>query len=354
MDVYCEVCGIVTTVPSDALGGAALECSVCGGATLHAHKGDTATLPAGGVGQRSSRPPPPLRRSSAPTVPRDDDDPTMMDLRSLALKSFLSTLPAATTSSGAVASSVAPGSGPVAPAAGLAAPQGSRVAASTPSTPSTVIAGTTPVAVDALSVSDVLRVYDALVPVAAPSRARQRARVRAFVAASVVGALAIGIGLTLIAGWRSRAPADEVLPAAQRGVSRAGEIARAVSAPVEAPALRRNAPRGPEASAPAAGEDDASAAEPSAALQSRAAPEAGAREASGAGLRALAAAGARAAAASGTRARPERLPSPPPASDEAPRPQPPVSLTDAMAAAVADTPAPAAAETQRQADTTEE
>ncbi|WP_437897802.1 hypothetical protein [Sorangium sp. So ce124] len=272
----------------------------------------------------------------------------MMDLRSLALKSFIATLPAATTTSSAsTASSVAPGSGPVAPAAvGLTTPQASRGAESIASIASTAFAGTPPVGVDAPSVSDVMRVHDALVPVAVPLRARSRARVRVLAAATVVGALAIAVGLTLIVGGMSRAPGDDVPPAAQRGVSRAGEIAREVSVPVAAPGPRRRALRGPDARAPAADDDEASAAEPVPAPQARAAPETGAREASGAGVRPP--------AASGARARPERQPSPPPASEEVSRPQPPVSLTDAMAAAVADTPAPPAAETQPQADTGEE
>ncbi|KYF49409.1 hypothetical protein BE08_05525, partial [Sorangium cellulosum] len=89
MDVYCEVCGIVTTVSSDARGGSALECWVCGGAMFRAQGRGAAAAPgAARVEERSSRPPPPLRRSSAPSVLRDDDDPTMMDLRAIALKSF--------------------------------------------------------------------------------------------------------------------------------------------------------------------------------------------------------------------------------------------------------------------------
>ncbi|WP_437279655.1 hypothetical protein WME90_03595 [Sorangium sp. So ce375] len=354
MDVTCEVCGIVTTVSSDARGGAALECSVCGGAMLRAHGRGTAAPPTGGVGQRSSRPPPPLRRSSAPSVLRHDDDPTMMDLRSLALKSFITTLPAATTAPGAsAASSVAPESGPAAPAADLATQQASRSAATAASTASAEVAGTTPVAVEAPSVSDVLRVYDALVPVAAPSRAGQRARVRALAAASVAGALALAVGLTLVAGRMARAPEDDVRPIAQRGVSRAGEVARGVSAPVEAPGPRRAALRGADARV-AVGEDEASAAEPGAAQPSRAVAsddEASAAE-PGAAQPSRAAAGVRASTASGARARPERQP--PPASEEAAPSQPPVSLTDAMAAAVADTPAPAPAATQRQTDTSDE
>ncbi|KYF84541.1 hypothetical protein BE17_15870, partial [Sorangium cellulosum] len=88
MDVYCEVCGIVTTVSSDARGGSALECWVCGGAMFRAQGRVAAAPPSPGAEERPIRPPPPLRRSSAPSVQREDDDPTMMDLRSLALKSF--------------------------------------------------------------------------------------------------------------------------------------------------------------------------------------------------------------------------------------------------------------------------
>ncbi|WP_438041688.1 hypothetical protein [Sorangium sp. So ce128] len=271
-----------------------------------------------------------------------------MDLRSLALKSFIATLPAATTTSSAsAAGSVAPGSGPVAPAAvGLTTPQAIRGVESTAATASSAFAGTAPVVVDAPSVSDVMRVHDALVPVAVPSRARSRARVRILAAATVAGALVIAVGLTLIAGRMSRAPRDDVPPAAQRGVSRAGEIAREVRVPLEASGPGRTALRGLDARARAADEDEASAAEPATAPQPRAAPEAGAREASGASVRPPAAPGAR--------ARPERQPSPSLASEEVSRPQAPMSLTDAMAAAVADPPAPAAVETQRQADTTEE
>ncbi|WP_437992414.1 hypothetical protein [Sorangium sp. So ce145] len=270
-----------------------------------------------------------------------------MDLRSLALKSFLATLPAATTTSSAsAAGSVAPGSGPVAPAAvGPTTPQAIRGAESTAATASSAFAGMAPVGVDAPSVSDVMRVHDALVPVTVPSRARSRARVRILAAATVAGALVIAVGLTLIVGRMSRAPGDDVAPpAAQRGVSRAGEIAREVRVPVEAPGPRRTALRGLDARAPAADEDEASAAEPVTAPRPRAAPEAGAREASG----------VRPPAASGARARAERQPPPSLASEEVSRPQAPMSLTDAMAAAVADPPAPAAADTQRQADTSEE
>ncbi|WP_437943828.1 hypothetical protein WMF27_03595 [Sorangium sp. So ce281] len=282
-------------------------------------------------------------------MPRSDDDPTIMDLRSLALKSFTATLPAATTTSSvSAAGSVAPGSGPVAPAAvGLTTPQATRGAESTAATAPSALAGTAPVGVDAPSVSDVMRVHDALVPVAVPSRARSRARVRILAAATVAGALVIAVGLTLIAGRMSRAPGDDVVPpAARRGVSRAAEIAREVSVPVEAPGPRRTALRGLDARAPATDDDGAGAAEPVTAPQPRAAPEAGAREASGAG--------GRPPAAPGARARPERQPSPSLAPEEASRPQAPISLTDAMAAAVADPPAPAAVDAQRQADTSEE
>ncbi|WP_437600651.1 hypothetical protein [Sorangium sp. So ce590] len=342
MDVYCEVCGLVTTVSGGARGGAAPECRVCGGTMLRAQGRGTAGLPVAGAGRRSSRPPPPLRRSSAPPVPRDDDDPTMMDLRSLALKSFLANPPAPRTAAAALAGSAA------APATG-------RVAAATP------IAAATPVAVDAPpSVTDVLRVYDALAPVAAPSRARHRARVCALMA-SAAGALAIAAGLALFTGPRSSAPGDVLPPTAQRGVSRAGEVAREVSAPDEAPGYPNTAPPAREAQAPGAGEGEADGAEPDAAPKPAAAVEAGARAATGAGartassagVRALAAAGARAASASGARARPAHPPAPPPASEEAPRPAPPVSLTDAMAAAVAGTPSPAAAQAERQEDTRE-
>ncbi|WP_437610909.1 hypothetical protein WMF20_04245 [Sorangium sp. So ce834] len=351
MDVYCEVCGIVTTVSGGARGGAAIECRVCGSAMLGARGRGTAGLPAAGAAARSSRPPPPLRRSSAPPVPRHDDDPTMMDLRSLALKSVLATDPAPRTAAAPAASSPPPGGGPAAPAGvtGLAA---GRVAASMP------------VAVDAPpSVNDVLRVYGALAPVATPSGARHRVRVGALVAASAAGALAIAVLVALVARQRPRAPEDALLPAAQRGVSRAGEIAREVSAPADAPGQPGAAPRGREALAPGSGEAGAAergaAPAPAAAARAEASAASGAdaRTAASAGVRALAAAGARAASASGARARPARPPAPPPAppaSEEAPRPAPPVSLTDAMAAAVAGTPPPAAAQPERQADQSEE
>ncbi|AUX28855.1 uncharacterized protein SOCE836_009400 [Sorangium cellulosum] len=58
MDVYCEVCGIVTTVSGGARGGAAIECRVCGSAMLGARGRGTAGLPAAGAAARSIRPPP--------------------------------------------------------------------------------------------------------------------------------------------------------------------------------------------------------------------------------------------------------------------------------------------------------
>ncbi|AUX39529.1 uncharacterized protein SOCE26_009220 [Sorangium cellulosum] len=307
MDVYCEVCGIVTSASGDARGEGARACWACG-TTLRA-RGRGARRPPAGVEERSPvAAAPDLPGQSRPFVPRDDDDPTMIDLRSLALKSFLATLPAR---NGAAA---APAPAPL-------------------------------VAVDAPpSVSDVLRVYNALAPIAAPPRARRGPRLRVLLAASAAGALAIAVMFALVAGHRSRARAtgSAQLPGAQRGLAPMGELARSVSAPREAQGRASPAPRAPEAPAPEVAAGRARSTEAAAAPPPRVEVKPGARGASAAG-----------ASAAGARARPARpastLPAPPPTQPalEAPRPPRPVSLADALAAAVADRPPPPAAPVAR-------
>ncbi|WP_437677664.1 hypothetical protein [Sorangium sp. So ce131] len=321
MDVYCEVCGIVTSVSGDARGGGARACWACG-TTLRAHGRGAAGPPAGVEERAPVVPAPDLPGPSRPPAPRDDEDPTMIDLRSLALKSFLATLPARNHAAGAPAPLVAVDAPP--------------------------------------SVSDVLRVYDALAPIAAPPRARRAPRLRVLLAASAAGALALAVVLALVAGHRSRARAratgSAVLPDAQRGLAPVGELARSVKAPGEAQGRAAPSPRAPEAPAPEAPAPEAPApelvagsarsSEAAAAPRPRAEVKPGGRGASVAGDRARSA------------RRPSTAPAPPPAPPappalEAPRPPPPVSLADALAAAVAERPPKAAPAVRPREEATE-
>lgn len=313
MDVHCEVCGIVTEISGSVL---VPECLVCG-ASLRLKGGEPNEPPA--MAQREGkgsdeppaaeppalvqpRPGPPAsmhRRPSRPVVKRDDDDPTMMDLRALALKSFLSQVGVAKEATYAAEE---------APAAA-----GEKLE------------------IEVLSMDDVLGVHDSLVPVAAPSRPPQRLYVQVLLTAGVASAAALIVFVVLVvlsAGEQERL--RMVTPGVGlHSTALARDVARVAGgvSPGQTTVTPPAPPSGPARTGPgkAAAEGRASAS------RRRGAAGGGTATASPAGS-ALTGAGARA------------TPAPTPAAEAPPPPPPPQSqsLAEAMAAAVAGTPAPAA------------